>query len=251
MFEGKILCSGSLVTHTTVLTAAHCMAGIPEDEYELYDVLLGSDETDEDSISKGVLRKIKYAWSHSEYVNGYHDLALVELDNSVLYEPLYGITMFPICIQKETYQILDHVHYNQFVYGLGYGKRGVFSTAPAKLVKITQETISPAHCESAYQNVPIETSQFNNTRDRFNGMICALNRQNRNKHQVRGDGGGPLLKTSSHDDNVYQVGVYHGRKAGLDYPQIFVSLDDCSNLNFIRYIAFAEDKKSCESKMTC
>ena len=168
------------------------------------------------------------------------------MDQSVLYEQSYGFAIFPLCIPMQTFQVINHVAFGQAVYALGYGYIAR-DDSTATLVAINQETISPAACEEAHLHViPPIASKLNNTQEPFHGMICATNKKDNRAFQIPGDSGGPLLKTGS---IAYQVAVYRGRHRTS--PQIYSSLDDCSNLNFVRNIAFGDELQTCHGILQC
>ena len=137
--------------------------------------------------------------------------------------------------------------FDQFVYALGFGKET--GDPEAQLVEIDQQTISPSDCEAEHRDqysLQSETSKFNNTEDRFKGMICAVNKKDNSARQIKGDSGGPLVKVES--GKKYQVGIYHGREDSTGAPQIYSSLDDCNNLQFVRSLIFGEIRGKCEGK---
>ena len=111
-------CSGTLVDENLFLTAAHCMAGWPEDQ-EFW--VTFDEEYDEDAASPGGLHEVTDFTNHEGFgVSGggsdAHDIAIVELETAPNVEPaeLVELGFFDALSQTE----LRRLTYTTVGYGL-------------------------------------------------------------------------------------------------------------------------------------
>src|SRR5699024_4595479 len=81
--QGDQFCGGVLVDHDSVLTAAHCVAGLPRDRI---DVVAG--RTDKRSTA-GTRTAVRDVWVHPEFETPStgDDVAVLTLSQAVPYEP--------------------------------------------------------------------------------------------------------------------------------------------------------------------
>lgn len=175
-YEDEYLCGGSLVTNKHVLTAAHCFKHLSKD-FSLYKVVLGDHNRDVNEgteVERGV-KKIEQHESY-QYEADTHDLAIMELDSTVV----FGDDINAICLPKQD-EILPT---GSKCFMSGWGKIRNDGEAVNFLQHLALPIADRNHCK--------ERNTFNQhvVNDR---MICAGYDDGLNYGSgCHGDSGGPL-----------------------------------------------------------
>ena len=80
---GKVFCSGTLLTHQLVLTAAHCFTRVRPTDLVL---VLGALSSDRRQAPGHVVRRVSQLWSREDFqlATYNNDIAILKMDTKVL-----------------------------------------------------------------------------------------------------------------------------------------------------------------------
>ena len=194
---GNIICTGTLINHRTILTAAHCFNDSGQAQ-----IFLGND-VDEDSPFKQTSSFMNYPDS-KRYINftgASYDLALISLK-----DPLTEISALDI--SNTIPNINDEIYLSGFgLYGTGSNPDQGFDSKK----RWGTNTISTISEEDLINGV----SNLNNSPDK-NIYVIYFDKNNSPMESMisLGDSGSPLL--IKEDDEYLLVGVASWIKKGLD-----------------------------------
>ncbi|XP_037729536.1 phenoloxidase-activating factor 1-like [Drosophila subpulchrella] len=214
-------CAGSLINNRYVLTAAHCLAGMP-DAFTLKSVRLGEHNIWETPSHMGNCNErslrcavphfdvgVEESFVHRRYKKGaqrqmQHDIALLRLKMPVRFSN--GIK--PICLLRD-HPALTNARLQ--IAGWGKMENGYLS---AVLRKGDVTEVHPNRCSEMFRHL-----QFN-----YKTQICARGRNN--VDTCEGDSGGPLMATMVKDRSefTYQVGITsigHSICGTIGYPAVY------------------------------
>ncbi|XP_011633446.1 serine protease snake-like [Pogonomyrmex barbatus] len=202
------MCGGTLISHTWVLSAAHCTYGPNGDPTN---VRIGFYEL---TNQAGIMIAISDMIRHPEYLPPelYADIALILLESPVT----FSLAIRPACL----YQRYDFVPKNAWV--SGWGATEFAGDASNRLQKAQLTLISNVKCSEKH-NTSIEVPHGIST-----NMICAGDvRGNRSSDTCEGDSGGPLQIIHPQNDCLFQViGITSfGQACGIgDTPGVYTKV---------------------------
>eukprot|EP00961_Rhodomonas_salina_P172505 2326109-Rhodomonas_salina.3 len=194
--KGSSICTGILVTHSWILTAAHCL---PEEDHPQVIAKIGCVDIYDDETC--LQHAVTHMYPHPCYaVPGNHlaDIMIMKLKNPV---PSAKIQLFPV--NGVTSQRLQTLAPLTSTVGVGFGYMD-----EKKSVRYLQSALAhavhPAPCRH-FSGVP---SAF--------PPICVLESESENGNMCRGDSGGPLFMHLDGNETVYGILSSGQRRMGTE-----------------------------------
>ncbi|XP_055609287.1 CLIP domain-containing serine protease B4-like [Uranotaenia lowii] len=185
--EFAFFCGGSLINERYVLTAAHCVVGIPR-AWRIASVRLGEwdAESDPDCIEGECYDpvqdiEVEKPIAHERYVNSrqgvHNDIALLRLARKAKYED----TVVPICLPIDR-NFAGQSYEGRKMIVTGWGQTETSKGSRYKLF-VSLTGVPRDYCQQQFPTASIDETQ-----------ICAGGEAG--KDSCRGDSGGPLMDVS-------------------------------------------------------
>nr|ABU98619.1 protease [Helicoverpa armigera] len=181
-------CGGSLLTSTSILSAAHCYFG---DSPLEWNVRLGTSL----ASSGGTLHTVSQLVLHPQYSSATldHDVAIVRLTVPAT----FSNTIQPVSIPGSSYSLPD----NTLLTTVGWGALSSGGGFPQQLQHVDINLINQELCAERYAFLKTQPG-YQNWPDITDNMLCAGILDVGGKDACQGDSGGPL----AHNSNII-VGV--------------------------------------------
>ncbi|KAI8422231.1 hypothetical protein MSG28_006125 [Choristoneura fumiferana] len=196
-------CGGSLLTSTSVISAAHCYIGDSPSEWR---VRLGTSM----ASSGGTEHAVSQLVLHPQYndVTLDNDVAIVRLSTPATFSNNVGV----VSIAGSNYNLAD----GTIVTAIGWGTLSPGGASPEQLQHVDINIINQEWCASQYAWLKTQPG-FGSWPDVTANMLCAGIQHVGGKDACQGDSGGPL----AHNRNVL-VGItsWGYRCAEAEFPGI-------------------------------
>ncbi|XP_047530725.1 trypsin, alkaline C-like [Vanessa atalanta] len=205
-------CGGSLITSTTVLSAAHCYYG---DSPAQWVVRLGSTN----SSSGGTVHEVSRIILHENYIHRLlvNDVALIRLRVAATLSSAIGLAR----LAGTTYQLPDDTR----VYAAGWGHIRVGGPSSSQLLHVDVNIINHRLCTVRYAHLKTQPG-FENWPDVTPEMLCVGILDVGGKDACQGDSGGPVI----HDkDIVVGITSWGYRCADPFYPGVNARVSSYTN----------------------
>ncbi|XP_058448403.1 CLIP domain-containing serine protease B4-like [Malaya genurostris] len=215
-------CGGSLINELYVLTAAHCVVGIPK-AWTVSGVRLGEWDTStdpdcDDADSSDCFDpvqdiRVEKSIPHEDFISSrtevHNDIALLRLAEKARYSD----TVVPICLPIDA-SFASRSYDTRKMFVAGWGQTEAERGSRYKLF-VAVSGVSMQHCQEQYPNAKIDDRQ-----------ICAGGEAG--KDSCKGDSGGPLMDVEYSKGQVvyYLAGVVSfGRQCGMrDVPGVYTNV---------------------------
>ncbi|XP_053661113.1 serine protease persephone-like [Anopheles marshallii] len=193
-----VMCGASLIAKRFLLTAAHCFEHASPAKVQLAIVNLNEKEKDEYTV--------RQLHMHENYRKRMNDIALLELEEDVVYQRDVG----PVCLNTDIDDIGSTVNLTVMGFGLdGDGQR------TNKLWKATVNEVSISKCQQMFSSTFLKININEN-------LVCALGEKVEDEYTdaCKGDSGGPLVMQVG--PKFYLVGVVStGAPCGAAVPGVY------------------------------
>ncbi|XP_026732818.1 trypsin, alkaline C-like [Trichoplusia ni] len=195
-------CGGSLITSTSVLSAAHCYFGDSPFEWR---VRLGTSL----ASSGGSLHDVSQLVIHPQYSSATlrNDVAIVRLASPAQ----YSNSIQAVSIAGANYNLAD----NSNVQTIGWGALSTGGGSPEQLQHVTINVINQKVCAERYAELKTQPG-FQNWPDVTEDMLCAGILDVGGKDACQGDSGGPL----AHNGVLVGVVSWGFQCAHATYPGV-------------------------------
>ncbi|KAH8283622.1 hypothetical protein KR018_009584 [Drosophila ironensis] len=201
LINNRFYCSGSLINDLYVLTAAHCVEGVPAEFIALRFLEHNRSQTNEDMVIRRSVAKVKV---HELYnpLTFDNDIALMRLHKPVDVENPF---LRPICLPI-VFQSFDHEV--GVVTGWGAQREAGYASDTLREVDVLVITQSDCRNHTSYRAGQITDN-----------MMCAGYISEGGKDACGGDSGGPLQTTFDERPGQYQLAGLVSWGAGCARPQ--------------------------------
>jgi len=189
---GFYYCGGSVISDEWILTAAHCVAGDPNNPTENMYVRLGDhDLTDKGDATKADTFQVDYYIQHTNYNDRTtnNDVALLKLKEKIDFKKFAG-TVAPVCLPD-----LPRKYYDKTVTVAGWGLLTEGGEAPRKLHEVDLEVLWMKDCR---ENFKYKKNWISHK------MMCTYKK---NADACQGDSGGPVVWRNPKNGIYEQVGL--------------------------------------------
>ncbi|XP_054735289.1 trypsin beta-like [Anastrepha obliqua] len=191
--NGEFICGGSLITKRCVLTAAHCVKGVPSSSLTVH---AGASRLSE----PGVARQVE-----QHFVSSFYSTATLDMDVAILKltDTLSGPSIATIGLCSTT------PGNNEFVKISGWGITDEYNNEPSDQVRTTLvSVVAKSDCMQAYLGKALLTST----------MFCATIPGERDS--CSGDSGGPVV----YDGRVCGIVSWGFGCARKEYPGVYTNV---------------------------
>uniref|UniRef100_A0AAG5DNZ6 Peptidase S1 domain-containing protein n=1 Tax=Anopheles atroparvus TaxID=41427 RepID=A0AAG5DNZ6_ANOAO len=193
-------CGAALISKRFLLTAAHCVKS-----FKPVSVTLGAVDKNDDGASQYLIKQIHV---HERYKKKQNDLAVIELQQDVMFDAHQS----PICLNNDLQDIDPAVNLTVMGWGLdGSGSRTNY------LFKATVNRVNLEQCRAMFNAVMLPFP----TGDK---IMCAIGEKSKVNDEYtdtcQGDSGGPLIMSVR--EKFYLVGVVaFGATCGGSTPGVY------------------------------
>ncbi|CAG4958045.1 unnamed protein product [Parnassius apollo] len=201
----KNKCGGVLITNRFVTTAAHCQPGFMG---SLVAVFGENDISTNLEPRRPVSKNVRRVIPHPKYdaATFENDLALLELDSPIKYEP----HIVPICMPPDGADFT-----NRMATVTGWGRLKYGGGVPAILQEVQVPVMENSHCQYMFQTA-------GHAKKILDSFICA-GYSNGKKDSCEGDSGGPLVVRNDDGRWVLVGTVSHGIKCAARFlPGVYM-----------------------------
>ncbi|KPI96543.1 Serine proteinase stubble [Papilio xuthus] len=201
----KNKCGGVLITNRFVTTAAHCQPGFMG---SLVAVFGENDISTNLEPRRPVAKNVRRVIPHPKYdaATFENDLAILELDSPIKYEP----HIVPICMPPD-----DADFTNRMATVTGWGRLKYGGGVPAILQEVQVPVMENSHCQYMFQTA-------GHAKKILDSFICA-GYSNGKKDSCEGDSGGPLVVRNDDGRWVLVGTVSHGIKCAARFlPGVYM-----------------------------
>ncbi|XP_016928338.2 trypsin-1 [Drosophila suzukii] len=197
----RFYCSGSLINDLYVLTAAHCVEGVPPELITLRFLEHNRSNTNEDIVVQRFVSRVKVheLYNPRSFDN---DIAILRLNQPVDMEHQ---RLRPICLPIQSYSF-DHEL--AIVTGWGAQKEGGLGSDTLREVQV--EVLPQLDCRNSTSYKPGQITD---------NMMCAGYILQGGKDACSGDSGGPLQATFDEQPGQYQLAGIVSWGVGCARPQ--------------------------------